>query len=150
MYNWADSFLLSRLFWSYIGFAQYMLMWYANLPEEVFWYKERLQGAWGPLLLALAILHFLVPFFVLIPREAKSNPKFLSLDFSTHAFKSLAGSLLDDISRAWTRAAFWMAGDIVRFAVLICESFVDTPLHEPRRRYAPSAILFSMRVGVPL
>jgi len=35
------------VFWAYIGFAQYLLMWYANMPEEVFWYKERLQGLWG-------------------------------------------------------------------------------------------------------
>ena len=54
-----------------------MLMWYANMPEEVFWYKDRIEGAWGPLLLALAVFHFLVPFFVLIPRNAKSNPKWL-------------------------------------------------------------------------
>lgn len=77
MYNLGGFLFAFTVFWSYIGFAQYMLMWYANLPEEVFWYKDRLQGAWGSLLLALAILHFLVPFFVLIPREAKSNPKFL-------------------------------------------------------------------------
>jgi hypothetical protein len=63
------------VFWSYIGFAQYLLMWYANLPEEVFWYKERLEGLWGPLLLALAVLHFLAPFLILIPRGAKSEPK---------------------------------------------------------------------------
>ncbi len=77
LYNLGGFLFAFTVFWSYIGFAQYLLMWYANLPEEVFWYKERLQGAWGPLLLALAIFHFLVPFFVLIPREAKGNPKFL-------------------------------------------------------------------------
>ena len=62
------------VFWSYIGFAQYMLMWYANLPEEVIWYKERLEGLWHPVTLALAVLHFFVPFFVLVPRDAKSEP----------------------------------------------------------------------------
>ncbi len=77
MYNLGGFLFAFTVFWSYIGFAQYMLMWYANMPEEVFWYKERLQGAWGPLLLALAVFHFLVPFFILIPREAKSDPKFL-------------------------------------------------------------------------
>jgi hypothetical protein len=77
MYNLGGFLFAFTVFWSYIGFAQYLLMWYANLPEEVFWYKERLQGAWGPLLLALALLHFLIPFFVLIPRDTKSNPKFL-------------------------------------------------------------------------
>jgi hypothetical protein len=77
LYNLGGFLFAFTVFWSYIGFAQYLLMWYANMPEEVFWYKERLQGGWGILLLALAVLHFLVPFFVLIPREAKSNTKFL-------------------------------------------------------------------------
>ncbi len=63
------------VFWSYIAFAQYLLMWYANLPEEVVWYKTRLQGMWGPVVITLALFHFFVPFFILIPRDAKSNPK---------------------------------------------------------------------------
>jgi hypothetical protein len=77
MYNLGGFLFAFTVFWSYIGFAQYMLMWYANLPEEVFWYKERLQGVWGLILLVLAVFHFLVPFFILIPRDAKSNPRFL-------------------------------------------------------------------------
>jgi hypothetical protein len=77
MYNLGGFLFAFTVFWSYIGFAQYLLMWYANIPEEVFWYRDRLQGAWGPLLLALAIVHFIIPFFILIPRAAKGNPKFL-------------------------------------------------------------------------
>ena len=77
IYNLGGFLFAFTVFWSYIGFAQYLLMWYANLPEEVFWYKERLHGGWAPLLLGLAVFHFLVPFFVLIPRDAKSDPKFL-------------------------------------------------------------------------
>ena len=75
IYNLGGFLFAFTVFWSYIGFAQYMLMWYANMPEEVFWYKERLQGLWGPLVLALAVFHFLVPFLVLVPRDAKSDPK---------------------------------------------------------------------------
>jgi hypothetical protein len=77
MYNLGGFLFAFTVFWSYIGFAQYLLMWYANMPEEVFWYRERLQGAWGPILLALAVFHFLVPFFILIPRAAKGDPRFL-------------------------------------------------------------------------
>jgi hypothetical protein len=77
MYNLGGFLFAFTVFWSYIGFAQYLLMWYANMPEEVFWYKDRLEGGWGMILLALALFHFLVPFFILIPRDAKSNPKFL-------------------------------------------------------------------------
>jgi hypothetical protein len=77
MYNLGGFLFAFTVFWSYIGFAQYMLMWYANMPEEVFWYKDRLEGGWGLLLLGLAIFHFLIPFFILIPRDAKSDPRFL-------------------------------------------------------------------------
>jgi hypothetical protein len=77
MYNLGGFLFAFTVFWSYIGFAQYLLMWYANMPEEVFWYKERLQGGWGPLVLVLAIGHFLIPFFVLIPRDVKGDPRFL-------------------------------------------------------------------------
>ncbi len=75
VYNLGGFLFAFVVFWAYIGFAQYLLMWYANMPEEVFWYKERLQGFWGVLVLALAVLHFFVPFLVLIPRDAKSEPK---------------------------------------------------------------------------
>jgi hypothetical protein len=62
------------VFWSYIAFAQYMLMWYANLPEEVFWYQERIEGGWLWVVLGLATFHFLVPFFALLARDWKGNP----------------------------------------------------------------------------
>ncbi len=75
LYNLGGFLFAFTVFWSYIGFAQYMLMWYANLPEEVFWYRDRLEGSWGVLLLVLAAVHFLVPFFVLIPRAAKGDPR---------------------------------------------------------------------------
>ena len=77
MYNLGGFLFAFTVFWSYIGFAQYLLMWYANIPEEVFWYQERLHGGWGAILLGLAVFHFFVPFFILIPRNAKSDPRFL-------------------------------------------------------------------------
>jgi hypothetical protein len=77
LYNLGGFLFAFTVFWSYIGFAQYMLMWYANIPEEVSWYTERLHGSWGALLLGLAVFHFLIPFLVLIPRDAKRSPRFL-------------------------------------------------------------------------
>ncbi len=75
LYNLGGFIFAFTVFWSYIGFAQYMLMWYANLPEEVFWYRDRLAGSWGVLLLVLAVVHFALPFFVLVPRAAKGDPR---------------------------------------------------------------------------
>ncbi len=78
-YNLGGFLFAFTVFWGYIAFAQYMLMWYANLPEEVFWYRERLSGLWGPLVLVMAVLHFFVPFFALIPRDAKGQPRRLAV-----------------------------------------------------------------------
>lgn len=79
IYNLGGFLFAFIVFWSYIGFAQYMLMWYANIPEEVYWYQARLSGGWGFLLLGLALFHFIVPFFVLMARNAKSDPRLLAI-----------------------------------------------------------------------
>ena len=65
------------VFWAYIAFSQYMLMWYANIPEETIWFKPRLQGAWTPLSWLLLFGHFWIPFFLLLPRFVKRTPKLL-------------------------------------------------------------------------
>lgn len=77
LYNLGGLMFAFTVFWSYIGFAQYMLMWYANMPEEIFWYQARIDGPWRPVILLLAGLHFVLPFFVLVARDAKGSPKAL-------------------------------------------------------------------------
>lgn len=63
------------VFWAYIGFSQFMLIWYANIPEETGWFKERFAGGWtsGWGLLAATLLfgHFVIPFFGLVSRHIK-------------------------------------------------------------------------------
>jgi len=61
-------------FWMYIWLSQYMLIWYANLPEETFYFVDRTRGLWGPLFVLNIFLNWAVPFVVLIPRPAKRNP----------------------------------------------------------------------------
>lgn len=59
------------IFWGYIAFSQYMLIWYANVPEETVWYLERQSGAWAAVSLALLFGHLIIPFFGLLSRQAK-------------------------------------------------------------------------------
>lgn len=61
------------IFWAYIAFSQFMLIWYANLPEETEYYIMRAQGGWMGISLALLIFRFVVPFLALLPRNAKRN-----------------------------------------------------------------------------
>jgi hypothetical protein len=61
------------IFWAYIAFSQYFLIWYANFPEETRWYVIRRTGDWNTLSWALVFGHFVVPFFLLLPRATKRS-----------------------------------------------------------------------------
>jgi hypothetical protein len=64
-------------FWAYIAFSQYMLIWYANIPEETAWILRRQENGWGTLSLVLLAVHFFLPFLGLISRYAKRNRSLL-------------------------------------------------------------------------
>lgn len=66
------------VFWAYIAFSQYMLMWYANLPEETIFYMSRISGSWVYVSIALIVLKFIVPFMALLPQWAKRTPNHLA------------------------------------------------------------------------
>ena len=59
------------VFWTYIAFSQYMLYWYANLPEEIVWFQKRFTEGWGVVAWSLLIFHFVLPFLILLPRITK-------------------------------------------------------------------------------
>jgi hypothetical protein len=65
------------VFWAYISFSQYMLIWYANIPEETVYYLIRNVGSWNILNIILVIGHFWIPFLLLLPQASKRNPRFL-------------------------------------------------------------------------
>ena len=66
------------MFWSYVAFAQYLIIWAGNLPEEIPWYLRRLHGGWGWVGVALVALHFALPFLLLIPESANRNARILA------------------------------------------------------------------------
>jgi hypothetical protein len=67
------------VFWAYIGFSQYFLIWYGNIPEETLWYRHRLHHGWQILAAVLAIGHFALPFFFLMSKTIKQKPRLLML-----------------------------------------------------------------------
>jgi hypothetical protein len=62
-------------FWGYIAFSQYMLIWYADLPEETFWFMQKWEGSWAIFSIGLIIIKFLVPYIVLVSQPSKMDPK---------------------------------------------------------------------------
>lgn len=72
-------FAFGIVFWAYIAFSQYMLIWYANIPEETPWYFARQVGGWGAITLLLLFGHFLGPFVGIISRHPKRQPGLLTI-----------------------------------------------------------------------
>jgi len=69
-------FLLTfTIFWAYIGFDQYMLIWYANIPEETIYFRLRNTETWWYFSQALVVCRFFLPFPVLLFQYTKMSKK---------------------------------------------------------------------------
>ena len=62
-----------NVFWSYIAFSQYLLIWYANIPEETIFYINRINGAWFNVSVLLIVGHIFLPIILFVSRNAKRN-----------------------------------------------------------------------------
>jgi hypothetical protein len=67
--------LALTMVWSYMSFAQYLLVWIGNLPEEIPFFIKRTRGGWEYAARALCVLHFALPFLLLLFRDVKLHPK---------------------------------------------------------------------------
>jgi len=66
------------MLWAYLQFSQFLIIWQGNLKDEIPWYKTRVFGGWAPFAITLLILHFAVPFGLLLQRPVKRRLNALS------------------------------------------------------------------------
>jgi hypothetical protein len=66
------------MFWAYLAFSQFLIIWSGNLREEIPWYLHRLDSGWQTMSIALLVLHFAVPFVMLLSPKLKQNPRQLA------------------------------------------------------------------------
>jgi hypothetical protein len=64
-------------FWTYVSFSQWMLIWYAGIPEEATWFHKRWGDGWMLVSYLLIFGHFVAPFVLLISRVQKRNLRWL-------------------------------------------------------------------------
>lgn len=104
-------------FWAYIAFSQFLLIWYANLPEETYWFMARWENGWQIVSVLLIIAQFAVPYIVLLPQEAKMDLRRLKI----MAIWLLVARLIDlfwlvmpshspNLSLSWTELGFPLVG----------------------------------------
>ena len=67
------------IFWGYIFLGQWLLIWYANIPEEVVYFNARFKDGYSTLFYVNIIMCFVLPFLILMMRNAKRNPLVLTI-----------------------------------------------------------------------
>ena len=61
------------VFWTYLWFSQFMLIWYANIPEETIYFQPRAYGIYKGIFWMMFIINFIAPLLILMRRSAKRN-----------------------------------------------------------------------------
>jgi Ni/Fe-hydrogenase subunit HybB-like protein len=61
------------IFWTYLWYSQFMLIWYANIPEETIYFKPRAQGPYSGVFWMMFIINFIAPLLILMKRGSKRN-----------------------------------------------------------------------------
>jgi len=79
------------MLWAYMHISQFIITWSGNLPEEITWYVRRFHDGWQVLALLLVIVHFALPFVLLLSRPLKRDARLLG----TVAAGILCARLLD-------------------------------------------------------
>lgn len=67
------------MLWAYTAFAEFLLIWYANIKEEIPHFLVRRVGVWGFLAVLLILFHFFLPFFMLLMRAIKDRPSTIAV-----------------------------------------------------------------------
>jgi hypothetical protein len=75
--DYGNLLLTFTMLWAYLSFSQYLIIWGGNVKEEIPWYMTRARGGWTVVALLLIILHFAVPFLLLLTRFVKRRAKVL-------------------------------------------------------------------------
>ena len=98
----ANIMLAFVMLWAYLSFNQLLIIWAGNLKEEIPWYQQRAFGGWAPIGVALIVLHFFVPWLLLLQRGVKRRLRTLVARLGVDCCSDSPGYLLDRGARRGT------------------------------------------------
>jgi len=73
LHDFTRYIFMTSIVWGYFNFAEYMLIWYGNIPEETVWFAHRSHGVYQVLFFVNIVLNWAVPFFILMPRKSSRS-----------------------------------------------------------------------------
>jgi len=140
-HNLGKLLLAFTAFWAYMGFSQYMLIWAGNLPEELVWIVTRSKGVWRPVGQLILFGQFLLPFFLLLSRDLKRNPRSLAavavwilfIHYVDLYWVVMPAAEVDRLGLHWTHftAFVGIGGVSIAAAVLLLRGGRPVPVKDP-------------------
>ena len=104
--------------WTYLYFSQFMLIWYADIPEEVVYYKTRWES-YKALMWAVFFVNFLFPMVLLMSRDSKRNFYFLvfvgTIIFIGHYLDMIMIVMPGTVGHNWTGLSWMEIGNFLFF-----------------------------------
>jgi MFS family permease len=79
LHDFARYIFMFSIIWGYFWFAQFMIIWYGNIPEETVYYSERWKEGWKALFFLEIGLNWFIPFMVLLPVKASRNMTLITI-----------------------------------------------------------------------
>jgi len=142
-FHYLGNILLTfTMMWAYLAYSQLIVIWSGDLPHEISWYLHRIAGGWRWIAATLLLFHFFGPFFLLLFRQTKRNPRMLmtmaAVIFLTHIIDVwwiIAPSLYQTgFYVSWLAPAALMGIGGIWFAVLLKQLNTAplVPLNDPR------------------
>lgn len=122
----ANLLLAFVMFWTYVAFSQLIIIYSANLPQEIGWYVRRIHGGWLWLVASVVLFHFVAPFFLLLFRKVKQYVGFLStiavvvlLTHATELYWAIEPTFHARLQIHWTAVAAWFGLGGIWLAVFL-------------------------------
>jgi hypothetical protein len=137
--------------WTYLYFSQFMLYWYANIPEEVIYFQQRWEN-YKPLMWTVFFINFLFPMIMLMSRDAKRNFWFLMfvgmVIFVGHYLDVVMLVMPGTVGHLWTGLS-WMefgifAGFLGLFLHVVLTNLTKRPLLVKNHPYLEESLHHSI------
>jgi hypothetical protein len=143
-YYLGSLFFAFTVFYAYVTFAQYFIIWNANMPEETFWFVQRENGTWFWVSMVIIFGHFFLPFLALLRIDAKENFMVMTffcgwawlMRFTDMTFNILPVAHPEGLPFAWLWLSLgctaFMVGVLIKLYLGRYASAAPYPLKDPR------------------
>lgn len=136
------------IFWTYLWFAQFILIWYGNIPEETTYFAIRMWGSYHTLFYLILILNFVTPFLILMTRDSKRNYTIVAymaiLVFVGHYLDFYMMFMPGTMKNGWHLGWYEIGvslGFIGLMVLVVSRNLAKAPLYPKNNPYIKEAII---------